>query len=115
LNDTNLLHRHLKPAGGKIGAPWLSWKADAESAPMLFAKVREGLLNDKPTVETEYVGAKEYRVIVFPKGPSPDLLIRYESNIERQIARTSVQLEGLQPLRQSAPEPPGGLLVTNAN
>ena len=27
LNDTNLLHRHLKPAGGKIGASWLSWHA----------------------------------------------------------------------------------------
>ena len=25
LGDTNLLHRHLKPAGRKIGAPWLSW------------------------------------------------------------------------------------------
>ena len=25
LNDTNLLHRHLKPAGVKIGMPWLSW------------------------------------------------------------------------------------------
>lgn len=25
LNDTNLLLRHLKPAGKKIGAPWLSW------------------------------------------------------------------------------------------
>lgn len=25
LSDTNLLHRHLKPAGHKIGAPWLSW------------------------------------------------------------------------------------------
>ncbi|HUS20186.1 MAG TPA: site-specific integrase [Terriglobales bacterium] len=23
--DTNLLHRELKPAGRKIGAPWLSW------------------------------------------------------------------------------------------
>ena len=82
---------------------------------MLFAKVRDALLNDKPAVETEYVGAKEYRVIVFPKGPTPDLLIRYESNIERQIARTSERLERLQPLRQNAPEPPGGLLVTNEN
>jgi integrase len=26
-NDTNLLHRHLKPAGGKLGMPWLSWHA----------------------------------------------------------------------------------------
>lgn len=25
LNDTNLLHRFLKPAGKQIGAPWLSW------------------------------------------------------------------------------------------
>jgi integrase len=25
LNDTNLLHRHLKPAGQQIGAPWLNW------------------------------------------------------------------------------------------
>jgi integrase len=24
-NDTNILHRELKPAGQKIGAPWLSW------------------------------------------------------------------------------------------
>jgi integrase len=25
LSDSNLLHRHLKPAGVKIGAPWLNW------------------------------------------------------------------------------------------
>ena len=25
LNDTNLLHRHLKPAGWEIGMPSLSW------------------------------------------------------------------------------------------
>jgi integrase len=25
LNDTNLLHRHLKPAGQRVGAPWLNW------------------------------------------------------------------------------------------
>jgi len=26
-NDTNLLHRHLKPAGVTLGMPWLSWHA----------------------------------------------------------------------------------------
>ncbi len=26
-SDTNILHRVLKPAGQKIGAPWLSWHA----------------------------------------------------------------------------------------
>jgi integrase len=25
LSDSNLLHRHLKPAGAKIAAPWLNW------------------------------------------------------------------------------------------
>jgi integrase len=25
LSDTNLLLRHLKPAGRKIGVPWISW------------------------------------------------------------------------------------------
>jgi integrase len=25
LSDTNLLLRHLKPAGKKIGVPWVSW------------------------------------------------------------------------------------------
>jgi integrase len=25
LNDTNLLHRHLKPVGGRLRMPWLSW------------------------------------------------------------------------------------------
>ena len=25
LSDTNLLHRHLKPAGQQIGASWLNW------------------------------------------------------------------------------------------
>ena len=25
LSDSNLLHRHLKPTGLKIGAPWLNW------------------------------------------------------------------------------------------
>jgi integrase len=25
LSDTNLLHRHLKPVGAKVGAPWLNW------------------------------------------------------------------------------------------
>ena len=25
LNDSNLLHRHLKPVGRQIGAPWLNW------------------------------------------------------------------------------------------
>ena len=92
------------------------YKSDIQSAPMLFTKVKEALENDEPTVDAEYVGAhKEYRLVVFPKGPSPELLIRYEANIERQIARTLDQLERAQQVGQSAPESAGGIPDTHAH
>jgi hypothetical protein len=92
------------------------YKSDIQSAPMLFTKVKEALENDEPTVDAEYVGAhKEYRLVVFPKGPSPELLIRYEANIERQIARTLDQLERAQQVGQSAPESAGGIPGTHAH
>jgi hypothetical protein len=70
------------------------YKCDLQSAPRLFAKVNEAIEDGEPTIETEYVGApKQYQVVVIPKGPSPEVLIKYEGNIERQIARTLVQLE----------------------
>ena len=73
------------------------YKADLRSAPKLFAKAEEALEDNEPKFETEYVGAyKEYEVVVFPTGPSPDLLIRYEAHIERQIARTQEQIETVQ-------------------
>ena len=92
------------------------YKCDLQCAPTLFTKVKEALENDEPTVDTEYVGEKkEYRVVVFPKGPSPELLIRYEANIERQIARTLDQLERAQQVGQSAPESAGGIPGTHAH
>ena len=92
------------------------YKSDIQSAPLLFTKVKEALEEDEPAVEAEYVGAqKEYRVVVFPKGPSPELAIRYESNIERQIARTLDQLERARQVGQNAPESAGGIPGTHAH
>jgi hypothetical protein len=34
LNGTNLLHRHLKPAGWKIGMPWLSTISEMDGRPV---------------------------------------------------------------------------------
>jgi integrase len=39
LGDTNLLHRHLKPAGQKIGAPWLSWHTFRRTHATLLPRV----------------------------------------------------------------------------
>lgn len=90
------------------------YKSDMQCAPMLFTKVKDALENDEPAVETEYVGKdKEYRVVVFPKGPSPELLFRYESGIERQIDRSFEQLKWVQQVGQSAHESPGGMPGTD--
>jgi hypothetical protein len=61
---------------------------------MLFSKVKESIENDEPRVETEFIDApKKYQVVVVPRGPSMELLLKYESNLERQIARTLEQLK----------------------
>lgn len=92
------------------------YKCDLQCAPMLFTKVKETLENDEPAVETEYVGPQqEYQIVVSPKGTSPELLIRYESNAERQTARTLDQLGWAQQIGQSAPESPGGIAGTDAH
>lgn len=44
-NDTNLLHRHIKPAGKAIGAPWLSWHVFRRTHCTLF-QLAGGSLKD---------------------------------------------------------------------
>ena len=36
LNDSNLLHRHLKPVGAKLGMPWLNWHTLRRTHATLF-------------------------------------------------------------------------------
>jgi len=70
------------------------YRCDLQTAPILFSKVKESIESDEPRVETEFIDApKKYQVVVVPRGPSPELLLKYESNLERQIARTLEQLK----------------------
>jgi hypothetical protein len=70
------------------------YKCDLQTAPILFSKVKESIEDNEPRVETEFIGApKTYQVVVVPKGPSMELLLKYEGNLERQIARTLEQLK----------------------
>jgi hypothetical protein len=92
------------------------YKFDMQLVGKLFTKVERGLEVDQQPIETEFVGEnKEYQVVVFPKGPSPDLLIKYEANVERQTARTQDQLERIQRMRQLPPEAPSENSRTEAN
>lgn len=38
LNDSNLLHRHLKPAGRRLGIPWLNWHTLRRTHATLYQK-----------------------------------------------------------------------------
>jgi hypothetical protein len=67
------------------------YEADWRVAPKLFAKVTEVLDENRGVVEVAAVEEGQ-EVAFLRRDPSPELLIRYESNIERQIARTLDQL-----------------------
>jgi len=79
------------------------YKFDLRLAPLLFKKLSDALERDYPTVETESIDREE-EVVVVGKDLSPDLFMRYESNIERQIARTLDRLALLRQSRQTNSE-----------
>jgi hypothetical protein len=81
------------------------YKVDAEVAPLLFEAIRKSLTEDHSQIITELVNSKE-EVAMIRKEPSPELLHRYETSLERQIERTLNQLERLQRMRLGQPVPP---------
>ncbi len=81
------------------------YKADLTVAPQLFTKVQAGLLGDESLVVTEPVD-RESEIAIVRKMPAPEVLMRYETNFERNIDRTLNQLERLQRMRLGQPVPP---------
>lgn len=82
---------------------WRLYKADARIAPKMFARVERVLDKDPPKVTTQLI-SKEDEVVIVTKDPTPDLVIRYESALERQIGRTLAQLEQWRRIREGGPE-----------
>jgi hypothetical protein len=68
------------------------YKADWRLAPKLFEKLEKSIDADHPFVTRELFDFGG-EVMGQRKDPTPELLIRYESNIERQIGRTIDHLE----------------------
>ena len=50
-SDTNILHRELKPAGQKIGAPWLSWHAFRRTHQRFFRLRAERSRTPRPSLD----------------------------------------------------------------
>lgn len=75
------------------------YKADRAIAPRIFTRVLRTLTGDRRETETIDVDKKN-EIVLVSKEPSPDLVVRYEANIERQIARTLDQLMRLTQTRR---------------
>ena len=71
------------------------YKADLETAPKLFARVKDCL-----NTSTSIVAGLEERITRTSQDPSLELLVRYETSIERQIDRTLGLIQQLRRMRQ---------------
>jgi len=89
------------------------YKADWRLAPKLFAKLEKSVDADHPFVTKELFDFGE--VVGQRKDPTPELLVRYESNIERQISRTIDQIEQWRMMRPNNSKPPAELEEQIAN
>jgi hypothetical protein len=106
----SVLRRAIRPADGfelllveKLAISLLRltrvYEADWKVAPKLFEMVEDVFEGDYPKAVTRWV-VQVNRPHLVNHGPAPDLLMRYESSIERQIGRTLGQLGQWRRMRQ---------------
>ncbi len=82
------------------------YKADWRLAPKLFEKLEESVGAEyNPFVIKGLINFGD-EVIGHRKDPTPELLLRYESSIERQISRTIDQFERWRMMRPNNSKPP---------
>jgi hypothetical protein len=85
------------------------YKADWRLAPKLFEKLEESVgPGYNPFITKGWIDLGG-EVIGHRKDPTPELLVRYESNIERQISRTIDQFERWRMMRPNNSKPPAEL------
>lgn len=109
LRFVSILRDSLRPTNGfeetlveKLAVLFLRlsrvYKADAEMAPKMLARVNESLKKGHSATDTVWI-SREDEVLVVRKEPTPDLILRYETNLERQIGRTLEQIARLREMR----------------
>jgi hypothetical protein len=82
------------------------YKADWRLAPRVFEKLEESVGAEYNPFVTRGLMDFGGEVIGPRKDPTPELLLRYESNIERQISRTIDQFERWRMIRMNNSKPP---------
>jgi len=75
------------------------YKADQAIVPKLIERVMDGLDKVQPPPELHLID-REAQIVIDRKDPSSEVLMRYETAIERQIARTIDQIQKLRLLRE---------------
>ena len=122
----SVVHGSLRPVGGlecilieKLAALYLRlgrlYRFNFKTASLMFARVEADLKSDHASVEAKLM-SHEDQVLVIARGPSVDSIVRYESNLEKQIERTLSQLENLQRMRSLSAQPalpPAGIEVSD--
>ena len=81
------------------------YRADLNVAPLLFKAIGKTLTEGRSPIITELVNRRD-EVVVLRKEPSPELLLRYETSLERQFDRILTQLERQQRMRLGQALPP---------
>jgi hypothetical protein len=105
----SILQKSIRPVGGfeemlveKLAVLLFRllrlYRADLKIAPKMFKRVAEFLGPGQPSVKATWV-SREDQVVFMQRDPSSESLMRYEANLERQIARTFGQIEASQQLR----------------
>jgi hypothetical protein len=75
------------------------YRADIKIAPKMFKRVSELLGRGQPSIKMKWISPED-QVVVMQRDPSSESLMRYESNLERQIGRTMDELERFRRMRR---------------
>ena len=75
------------------------YRADMKIAPRLFKRIAEILGPGQPAIKAKWTSPDD-QVIVVQRDPTSESLMRYETSLEKQIARTLGQIESCQRIRR---------------
>lgn len=99
LSDTNLLHRHLKPAGRTIGAPWLSWHTLRRTHATML-QMAGGTLKDAQAQLGHTKLSTTLEIYTFPVPEHQRMAVENLAQMVTNGDESDKRLEGLPPATQ---------------
>jgi hypothetical protein len=80
------------------------YKADLKIAPKMFDRVSQLLGPGQPSIKAKWISTED-QVLVVQRDPTSESITRYESNLERQIARSLDELRSWREMRRDQVRP----------